>query len=172
MTLGILAWVKRFLASRTPERGLSSDILAVLAREVPEIASGLVLVKGIARKPGKRTKIWVLTTDPSIDAVGSVVGQRGSRAKRIGAALGGDVVDVIPWSDNETKRIKLLLAPANVGELTLDPVERKAVAVLRYEDPLTSLYLAAPENLELAIELSGYQIEIAEHEAATTETEK
>jgi len=143
--------------------GGTRDVRRILAREVPEIASGVVVVKGIARRPGKRTKIWVLTSDPAIDAVGAVVGQHAQRVKRIVAALGGEVVDVIPWSDNETKRIKLLLAPANVGELTVDPVGRTAVAVLRYEDPLTSLYLSAPENLELAIELSGYQIEIVEH---------
>jgi N utilization substance protein A len=160
--LGILAWLKKLLSS--PSSDGNRDILELLAREVPEIASGAVVIKGIARKPGKRTKIWVLTTQPEISAVSSVVGLRALHMRRIVAALGGEVVDVIPWSENETKRIKLLLAPANVGELTVDPVERKAVAVLRYEDPLTSLYLAAPENLELAIELSGYQIEIAEHE--------
>ena len=161
MSLGILAWVKKLLSSRA--RDGNRDILELFAREVPEIASGAVVIKGIARKRGKRTKIWVQTTRPEISAVSSVVGLRALHVKRIAAALGGEVVDVIPWSEDETRRIKLLLAPANVGELTVDSVERKAVAALRYEDPLTSLYLSAPENLELAIELSGYQIEIVDH---------
>lgn len=152
--------IRVLAASGTP----AGPIAQLLLQEVPEVARGIVVVKAIGRRPGKRTKVLVASIDRKVDAVGAVVGQGGKRIKKIVDALQGEKVDVIPWKSEPEKLIKMLLAPANVAEITMDPSQQCANAVLRYEDPLTSLFLAEPNNFELASELSsqvtGHRIEI------------
>jgi N utilization substance protein A len=144
--------------------GLAGPVARILMNEVPEVAQGLVVIKGIGRRPGQRTKVLVVSIDKSVDAVGAIVGPNGKRIKRIVDALDGEKVDVIPWKKEPEKLIKMLLAPANVAEITMDTPQGCANAVLRYEDPLTALFLAEPHNFELASELAtqvtGHRIEI------------
>jgi len=146
----------RALASSTAPTAV---VARLLIKEVPEIADGVVAIKGIARKPGQRTKVLVRSWSKSVDAIASVIGASNKRVSRIAAALDGEKVDVIPWKKDPELLIRMLLSPANVAEVDLDAELHRATIVLRHEDPLTTLFLSAPENLELASELSGYRLE-------------
>ena len=164
-----ISWL-RGIPNRKVIRALAASgepagpVARLLLQVVPEVAHGIVIVKAIGRRPGQRTKVLVVSIDRKIDAVGAVVGQGGKRVKQIVDGLSGEKVDVIPWKKEPEKLIRMLLAPANVAEVTMDASLGCANAVLRYEDPLTSLFLAEPHNFELASELAsqvtGHRIEI------------
>jgi len=152
--------VRALAASGEP----AGPIARLLIEHVPEVAQGVVVIKAIGRRPGQRTKLLVLSIVGNVDAVAAVVGPQAQRIKRIVQALDGEKVDVIPWKHEPEKLIRMLLAPANVAEVVMDAARQRASAVLRYEDPLTSLFLAEPHNFELASELStqvtGHRIDI------------
>jgi N utilization substance protein A len=139
-----------------------TDLVARLfAREVPEIRSGSVEIKAIARKPGYRTKLAMQSTDASIDCVGVCVGHRGARIKEIVNALGGERIDIIRWNDSPEQLIDHALSPAVIEKIILHPAQRRAVVVVKADQ--TALVLGpGGENRELASELSGWQIEIEE----------
>ena len=156
----VFGWPNRRNARALAAASAPTAVVAqLLIQEVPEIADGVVAIKGIARKPGHRTKVLVQSLTRGVDAIASVTGAANKRVTRIAAALEGEKVDVIPWKKDPELLIRMLLSPANVAEVDLDAEQRRATIVLRHEDPLTTLYLSAPENLELASELSGYRIE-------------
>ncbi|GAC1574621.1 MAG: transcription termination factor NusA [Candidatus Doudnabacteria bacterium] len=127
--------------------------------EVPEIFSGTVEVKAIAREAGSRTKIAVYSTQEGIDPIGACVGQRGTRVQTVMAEIGGEKIDIIEWSDNAVKFIANSLSPAKILNVQLDQEEKSAkVGVL--EDQLSLAIGKAGQNVRLAARLTGWKIDI------------
>ena len=136
----------------------------LLEEEVPEIKLGTIVVKGIAREPGHRTKIAISAVDSHIDAVGACVGNKGARVNTIVNELGGEKVDVIPWSENPLEFIAKALSPANVISVT-QMGEKSAVAVV--PDEKLSLAIGRDgQNARLAARLTGWKIDVKSESAA------
>lgn len=159
--------VSVMLSTRGPEIIVSRahpDIVKMLFRlEIPEIASGVIEIKGIAREAGGRTKVAVFTEDESIDPIGSCIGQRGARIQTIIHELNGEKVDIIEYSDNPVKFIANALLPAKVTRVEIDEKE-KAAAVTVPQDQLSLTIGRAGQNVRLASKLTGWRINIKEQE--------
>ena len=135
----------------------------LFAREVPEVASGAVEIKVIAREPGVRTKISVFSNQSGVDPVGSCVGQKGVRVQAVTNELGGERVDIIPWNDDVGEFLKAALAPAEGLSVSLEIDEDAGVKVARVAAPEDQLSLAIGkdgQNVRLAAKLTGFRIEI------------
>lgn len=126
--------------------------------EVPEIAEGIVVIKSIAREPGSRTKIAVHSTDENIDAVGSVVGQRGTRVMAVINELGNEKIDVIEWSDDPAKFITNALSPAKVKSIEILP--KREAKVIVAENQLSLAIGKGGQNVRLAAKLTGWKIDV------------
>jgi len=126
--------------------------------EVPEISSGEVVIKSIAREAGSRSKIAVATTAEGIDPIGSVVGQRGTRVMAVINELGGEKIDIIEWSENPEKFIANSLAPAKVMEVKIG-AKNKAEAIVP-EDQLSLAIGKNGQNVRLAAKLTGWKIDV------------
>src|SRR5258708_29878819 len=129
-------------------------------REVPEIASGSVTVKGIVREAGIRTKIAVASNQPGVDPVGSCVGQKGVRVQAVTNELGGERVDLIAWSDDDKEFVKASLSPVEVLSISLSKKEKKAKVTVA-QDQLSIAIGREGQNVRLASKLTGYEIDIA-----------
>lgn len=140
----------------------------LFAREVPEISSGSVIIKKIAREPGIRTKIAVVSNQSGVDPVGSCVGQKGVRVQAVTNELGGERVDIIPWSENAQELIAAAVSPAENVSVTLDE-ENKIAKVSAPEDQLSLAIGKEGQNVRLAAKLTGYRIEV---EGTAVEAEK
>ncbi len=127
--------------------------------EVPELASGAIEIKGLAREPGSRTKIAISSNDPHVDPVGSLVGQRGVRVSTVMAALGGERIDIIEWSEDQSAYIKESLSPATIQEVVLDEEGHRA-AVTVTEDQQSLAIGRGGQNVRLAAKLTGWNIDI------------
>ena len=127
--------------------------------EVPEIASGAVEIKNVAREAGSRTKIAVVSKEEGIDPVGSCVGQRGVRVTTVIAELGGEKIDIIPWLEDAEKYIAASVSPAKVLEVDVDE-ERKHAKLTVTEDQLSLAIGKGGQNVRLAAKLTGYKIDI------------
>jgi N utilization substance protein A len=134
-------------------------VVKLFAREVPEINSKSVEIKSIVREPGVRTKMVVYSNQPGVDPVGSCVGQKGVRVQTVTSELGGERVDVIPYSDNIAEVIKNALSPAENLEVTLDE-EKKIAFVLAPEDQLSLAIGRDGQNARLAAKLTGWGIKV------------
>jgi transcription termination/antitermination protein NusA len=144
-----------------PEGG----IVALFAREIPEIASGKVTIHALARAPGVRTKVAVDSNDPMVDPIAACVGDQASRIRKVVDALGGERIDVLSWSPIAERMIRHALVPMNVESVTLNPALGRAVVVLgRNSYPFIPNYGA--EHRELASRLSGWDITIIDPHAA------
>lgn len=143
-----------FLSRADPE-----FIKKLFAREVPEISSGSVDIKEIAREPGVRTKIAVHSDQSGVDPVGSCVGQKGVRVQAVTNEVGGERVDVIPWSDDPAELIKSALAPADGLSVKLDKKEKLA-KVMAPEDQLSLAIGKDGQNVRLTAKLTGIRIEV------------
>jgi N utilization substance protein A len=137
------------------------DVVRLLAAEVPEIAAGSVEIKGIARKPGYRSKLALLSRDPRVDAVGACVGVRGCRIKNVVDRLGGERIDLIRWQDSPEQLIANALQPAAIERVVLHPAEHRAVVVVK-PDQVALVLGRRGDNRQLASELTGWQIEVEE----------
>src|SRR3989344_2533149 len=126
--------------------------------EVPEISSGVVVIKSIAREPGYRTKIAVTSTEERIDPIGSCVGQRGTRIMAVINELGGEKIDVILWQEESEKYIANSLSPAKVAEVQVS--EKNTATVLVNEDQLSLAIGKDGRNVRLASNLTGWKIDI------------
>jgi len=127
--------------------------------EAPEIASGAVTIRSIAREAGSRTKLAVASSDHSIDPVGSCVGQRGVRVTTVINELGGEKIDVIEWSDDASQLIEHALSPAKVDMVDLNEDDR--VATVTVPDDQFSLAIGkGGQNVRLAAKLTGWKIDI------------
>ncbi|MFH1840707.1 MAG: transcription termination factor NusA [Candidatus Shapirobacteria bacterium] len=131
-------------------------------REVPEVASGAVEVKAIAREPGNRSKIAVFSSQAGVDPVGSCVGQKGVRVMAVINELGGEKIDVIQYSEDVVKFIAAALSPAEKVVVKVD--EKTKTAVVTAPDDQLSLAIGkSGQNVRLAAKLTGYKIEIKEN---------
>ena len=132
--------------------------------EVPEIASGVVEIKAVAREPGLRSKVAVVSHDPGVDPVGSMVGQKGIRVSTVIQELGGEKIDIIEWDDDPKELIRNALSPAKVQEVILDERRREA-RVLVPEDQLSLAIGKRGQNVRLAAKLTGWKIDIRSADA-------
>ncbi|MCX6735747.1 MAG: transcription termination factor NusA [Candidatus Parcubacteria bacterium] len=142
--------------------------------EAPEVMSGVVEIKNIAREPGSRAKIAVYSNDEHIDPIGSCVGQRGVRVTTVMSELGGEKIDIIEWSEDAKKFISDSLAPAKILSVELRPEEKRA-SVIVAEDQLSLAIGKGGQNARLAAKLTGWKIDIhstKETEEAVEEEEK
>ena len=128
--------------------------------EVPEIAQGIVEIKGIAREPGSRSKIAVISNDANIDPVGSLVGQKGVRVGTVIAELGGEKIDIIEWSEDPAKFIANALSPARVLDVEANDATRTATVTVD-ENQLSLAIGKSGQNVRLAAKLVGWKIDIA-----------
>jgi N utilization substance protein A len=127
--------------------------------EVPEIATGVVEVKAIAREPGQRTKIAVASNDPNVDPVRACVGPRGSRVRMVTAELRGEKIDIIAFSEDPAEYISRALQPAQVSQVYLD--EESGTATVVVPDHQLSLAIGKEgQNARLAARLTGWRIDI------------
>ncbi|MEI6479186.1 MAG: transcription termination factor NusA, partial [bacterium] len=127
--------------------------------EVPEILSGVVELKSIAREAGERTKIAVFSTQDGVDPVGSCVGQRGVRVQAVMSEIGEEKIDIILWDEDTKVYIANALSPAKVSEITIDEAEKKA-AVKVAEDQLSLAIGRKGQNVRLAAKLVGWNVDI------------
>jgi len=126
--------------------------------EVPEIADGIVEIKGVAREPGSRTKIAVASTADGVDPVGACVGQRGARVMAVNTELGNERIDIIEWSADPVKFIEAAMSPAQPSSVQIID-ERKAL-VLVPEDQLSLAIGRGGQNVRLAARLTGWNIDV------------
>lgn len=126
--------------------------------EVPEIASGVVVIKSIAREAGYRTKIAVTSTEDRIDPIGSCVGQRGTRIMAVIGELGGEKIDVILWQEDPEKYIASALSPAKVAKVKAE--DKNVATVTVGEDQLSLAIGKEGRNVRLASNLTGWKIDI------------
>src|ERR1700716_1715068 len=134
-------------------------VKALFKLEVPEIQQGIVDIRASAREVGSRTKIAVFSRDDSIDPVGACVGLKGSRVQTVVNELGGERIDIVPWSSDPERFAKLALAPAKVARVFSDGVSKTIQAVVD-EDQLSLAIGRNGQNVRLASELTGWKIDL------------
>jgi N utilization substance protein A len=131
----------------------------LFAQEVPEVYDGVIEIRAIARDPGSRAKMAVVSNDSSIDPVGACVGMRGSRVQAVVAELQGEKIDIIPWSPDEAAFLVNALAPAEVSKVVMDE-EDERVEVVVPDEQLSLAIGRRGQNVRLASQLTGWQIDI------------
>jgi N utilization substance protein A len=146
-------------------------IEALFVMESPEVANGTVEIRAIAREAGARTKIAVVTHDPSIDPVGSCVGQKGVRVSAVMSELHGEKIDIIPWDEDPAIFVANSLAPARVFDILIDENEHTAEVDVP-EDQLSLAIGRGGQNVRLAAKLTGWRIDIKGSEAQYTSQEE
>jgi N utilization substance protein A len=127
--------------------------------EVPEIYDGIIEIKSVARDPGSRAKIAVISRDSSIDPVGACVGMRGSRVQAVVGELQGEKIDIIPWSQDAASFIVNALQPAEVAKVVLDE-DAERIEVVVPDDQLSLAIGRRGQNVRLASQLTGWDIDI------------
>ena len=142
------------LSRRDPEL-----IKTLFELEVPEIADGLVEIRGVAREPGYRSKIAVESHAQGVDPVGACVGPRGSRVRMVVSELRGEKIDIIPWNSEPARFVAKALSPARVREVYLDDEAREATVVVP-DDQLALAIGKEGMNARLAARLTGWKVDI------------
>ncbi|MBB4264507.1 transcription termination factor NusA [Roseospira visakhapatnamensis] len=143
-----------FLSRTRPE-----FMAKLFAQEVPEIYDGIIDIKAVARDPGSRAKIAVLSRDSSIDPVGACVGMRGSRVQAVVAELQGEKIDIIQWTEEPASFVVNALAPAEVAKVVLDE-DTNRIEVVVPDEQLSLAIGRRGQNVRLASQLSGWDIDI------------
>lgn len=147
-------------------------MVKLFAQEVPEIYDGIIEIRAVARDPGSRAKIAVISNDSSIDPVGACVGMRGSRVQAVVAELQGEKIDIIPWSSDPATFVVNALAPAEVAKVVLDE-ETRRIEVVVPDDQLSLAIGRRGQNVRLASQLTGWDIDIlTEAEESERRTEE
>ena len=136
--------------------------------EVPEIADGLVEIVGVAREPGYRSKISVVSHSDGVDPVGACVGPRGSRVRMVVSELRGEKIDIIPFDEEPARFVAKSLSPARVREVILDDQQREATVVVP-DDQLSLAIGKDGQNARLANRLTGWKIDIKSESAMNEE---
>ncbi|WGF86536.1 transcription termination factor NusA [Marinivivus vitaminiproducens] len=151
------------LETRGPQIFLSRThpqfLAKLFAQEVPEIYDGIIEIRAVARDPGSRAKMAVISKDNSIDPVGACVGMRGSRVQAVVSELSGEKIDIIPWSQDPATFVVNALAPAEVTRVVLDPESQRIEVVV----PDAQQHIAIGrrgQNVRLASQLTGWDIDI------------
>jgi N utilization substance protein A len=149
--------------SRGPQIFLSRShpqfMVRLFAQEVPEIYDGIIEIRAVARDPGSRAKIAVISKDSSIDPVGACVGMRGVRVQAVVQELQGERIDIIPWNPDPATFIVNALAPAEVSKVVLDE-DAHRVEVVVPDEQLSLAIGRRGQNVRLASQLTGWQIDI------------
>ncbi|HEX3884480.1 MAG TPA: transcription termination factor NusA [Stellaceae bacterium] len=144
----------------------------LFAQEVPEIYDGIIEIKSVARDPGSRAKIAVISRDSGIDPVGACVGMRGSRVQAVVGELQGEKIDIIPWSQDPATFVVNGLAPAEVTKVVMDEEQRR-IEVVVPDDQLSLAIGRRGQNVRLASQLTGWDIDIlTEAEESERRTEE
>lgn len=147
-----------FLSRTRPE-----FMTKLFSQEVPEIFDGVIEIKSVARDPGSRAKIAVISSDSSIDPVGACVGMRGARVQAVVNELGGEKIDIVPWTEDLAGFIVNALAPAEVAKVLLDE-ELDRIEVVVPDHQLSLAIGRRGQNVRLATQLTGWNIEILTEE--------
>ncbi len=140
-------------------------------QEIPEIADGVIEIRAIAREPGYRSKVAVISSDSRIDCVGACVGVRGNRIKNIVEELGGERIDIVRWSDDLQVLVPNALQPAEVDEVILCQMLGRGIVLVR-EDQLSLAIGRRGQNVRLASKLCGWDIEIMTREELDQQIER
>tara|TARA_R110000868_G_scaffold144960_4_gene364514 strand:- start:31864 stop:33342 length:1479 start_codon:yes stop_codon:yes gene_type:complete len=144
---------------------------ALFSLEVPEIAEDVIDLKGVARDPGSRAKIAVKTNDGRIDPIGACVGMRGARVQAVSEELGGERVDVILWDDNPAQLVINAMAPAEIEAIVVDE-DTHSMDVAVAEDQLSQAIGRNGQNVRLASELSGWELNVMSTQDAEAKSEQ
>lgn len=154
----------------TLSRSHADIVRNLFALEVPEIFSGTVIVKGIAREAGSRTKLAVTASDENIDPIGSCVGQKGTRVQAVIDELGGEKIDIILWNEDPNKFIRAALSPAKVVNVELNESTMEARVTVP-DDQLSLAIGKRGQNVRLAVKLTGWKLDIVSATVAAPKEE-
>ena len=154
-----------FLTRTAPE-----FLIELFKLEVPEVGQGLIQILGAARDPGVRAKIAVKTNDPRIDPVGACVGMRGSRVQAVSNEIAGERVDIIPWDDNAAQFVINAMSPAEVQSIVVDE-DSHSIDIAVAEDRLSQAIGRGGQNIRLASELTGWELNVMTETAAEAKSE-
>ena len=150
----------------TLSRGAPEFLVELFKVEVPEIDQNLIEIKGAARDPGFRAKIAVFSSDPKLDPIGACVGMRGSRVMSVSNELGGERIDIILWDEDPAVFVINAMAPAEIESIVVDE-ERHSIDVAVAEDKLSQAIGRGGQNVRLASELTGWNINVMTAEEAS-----
>lgn len=146
-------------------------LMELVKIEVPEVGQGLIEIMGAARDPGLRAKIAVKSNDSRIDPVGACVGMRGSRVTAVSNELAGERVDIIPWDENPAQFVINAMSPAEVSSIVVDE-ESHSMDIAVAEDKLSQAIGRGGQNVRLASELSGWELNVMSESAADEKSEQ
>ncbi len=153
-------------------RAHQNFVAKLFEMEVPEILSGTVVIKGIAREAGLRTKIAVVSTEDGVDPIGSCVGQRGTRVQTIINELNGEKIDIIEWNEIPKKFIANSLSPAKIMNVEIISEENRQVKIEVQEDQLSLAIGKQGQNVRLAAKLTGWKIDVFSKDSKNKDDEK
>ncbi|HEY1991576.1 MAG TPA: transcription termination factor NusA [Gammaproteobacteria bacterium] len=154
-----------FVSRTTP-----AFLIELFKLEVPEVGQGLIEIKGAARDPGARAKVAVMSHDSRIDPVGACVGMRGSRVQAVSNELSGERVDIVPFDENPAQFVINAMSPAEVMSITMDE-ESKSMDIAVAEDNLSKAIGRGGQNVRLASQLTGWELNVMSEAQATQKTE-
>jgi transcription termination/antitermination protein NusA len=146
-------------------------LIELFKLEVPEVGEGLIQILGAARDPGSRAKIAVRTTDPRIDPVGACVGMRGARVQAVSNELNGERVDIILWDDNPAQFVINAMSPADVVSIVIDE-DARSMDVAVKEENLAQAIGRFGQNVRLATQLSGWELNVMNEQDAAAKSEQ
>jgi len=155
-----------FLSRTSPE-----FLVELFKIEVPEVGQGLIEILGAARDPGLRAKIAVKSNDKRIDPVGACVGMRGSRVQAVSNELAGERVDIILWNENPAQFVINAMSPADVTSIVLDE-ETHSMDIAVEEDKLSQAIGRGGQNIRLASQLTGYELNVMTEQDADEKSEQ
>lgn len=161
----VRVYIKRVeQTSKDPRVSVSRTDRALVTRlmenNIPEIKSGIIEIKGIARDPGDRSKIALFSNDPHVDAIGSCVGEGGARIREIVNALGGEKVDLYEWSEDPEELVSNALQPASVTQVIEIDEKNKTSKVVVPDEQLSLAIGKSGQNVRLAVQSCGWKIDI------------
>lgn len=151
-------------------RTVPEFLIELFKLEVPEVGQGLIEILGAARDPSLRAKISVVSHDPRLDPVGACVGMRGSRVQTVSNELAGERVDIILWDENPAQFVIQAMSPAEVKSIVVDE-EKHSMDIAVEEDKLPQAIGRNGQNVRLASELTGWELNVMSEEEATTRNE-
>jgi N utilization substance protein A len=146
-------------------------LIELFKLEVPEVGEGTIEIVAAARDPGLRAKIAVRTKDPRIDPVGACVGMRGSRVQAVSNELFGERVDIIPWDENPATFVINAMSPADVVSIVIDE-DARSMDVAVKEENLSQAIGRGGQNVRLASQLTGWELNVMSEEAAAAKSEE
>ena len=154
-----------FLTRTAPE-----FLIELFKLEVPEVGQGMIQILGAARDAGVRAKIAVKSLDPRIDPVGACVGMRGSRVQAVSNEIAGERVDIIPWDENPAQFVINAMSPAEVQSIVVDE-EKHGMDIAVAEDKLSQAIGRGGQNIRLASQLTGWELNVMTESDAETKSE-